>query len=109
VQVARVPVAVNGIDVDIEHPRRVRSVHQTQNARCATVRRDLLDWEAQRGRACDMVDDHQPCSGVDRTAESCANFIRSTKWQWNVHNNCLASEPLALCLNGLPDRVVSMV
>jgi len=109
VQIAGVPVAVDPVDVEIEHAGRMGAVDKAEHARSAAIGGDLFNRESKSRWACDMIDDDQPRAVVDRVSESRARVLRAAHRQWNVDYNHLASKALRLCMDSLPNGVVSVV
>ena len=50
VEVARPEIRVDGCEIDVDHPRRVGTVHQRQDASAPELHDQSLDREAQPGR-----------------------------------------------------------
>ena len=108
-QISRVPVRANFIDVQWNHSRSVSAINQTKNSLVATSARDFCDRQDDSGWTGDVIDDDQACVCIDRLHKTIKNKLMIFKWKRKIENDRFTSKSFAAILNGLPNCVVTLI
>ena len=109
VEVPRPEVSSQGVDVDRQHPHRVRRVHQDGDASASALPNDLLHGKDHRRRRRHVVDDDQPGAIVERRRDGPHDRVRGWKGERQLNHHELAASFAAGLGGGLHHGRIGMV